>query len=227
MKRLYWFLGILLPLLLLASCAKPLETIKIGVMLPFTGPLSEFGGAFQNAADLAAKHLEEAGVSVELVYGDTQTSAIPAVEAARKLVDVDQVFAIVGGAASGVTVPIAESVTIPRQIPQISYASTSPLISFLPADQGQNFLYRTCPSDALQGVVLGRLAIEQGYKTASIIFVNNPYGQGLADVFKESFEGQGGKVLAAVPHDEKAASTYVAELKKAAQGNPDVLVAIS
>lgn len=227
MKRLSWFLVIIFPLLLLTSCAKPLETIKIGVMLPFTGPLSEFGGAFQNAANLAAKHLEEAGVPVELVFADTQTSAIPAVEAARKLVDVDRVFAIIGGAASGVTIPIAEAVTIPRQVPQISYASTSPLLSVLPADQGQNFLYRTCPSDALQGVVLGRLAIEQGYKTASVIYVNNPYGQGLTDVFKASFEEQGGKVVAAVPHDEKAASTYVAELKKAAEGNPDVLVAIS
>ncbi len=227
MKRSSWFLGILLPLLLLTSCAKPLETIKIGVMVPFTGPLSEFGVNRQNAANLAAKHLEEAGVPVELVFADTQTSAIPAVEAARKLVDVDQVFAIVGGGASGVTIAIAESVTIPKQVPQVSYSSTSPLISRLPADEGQNFLYRTCPSDALQGVVLGRLAAEQGYKTASVIYVNNPYGQGLTDVFKESFEKQGGKVLATVPHDEKAAPTYVAELKKADEGAPDVLVAIS
>jgi branched-chain amino acid transport system substrate-binding protein len=229
MKRLSLLLSILLTLslVLLPACAKPLETVKIGVMLPFTGPLSEFGGNFQKAADLAAKQLEEAGVSVELVYADTQTSAIPAVEAARKLVDVDQVFAIVGGAASGVTVPIAESVAIPKQVPQVSYASTSPLITILPADQGKDFLFRTCPSDALQGVVLGRLAIEEGYKTASVLFVNNPYGQGLTDVFKDNFERLGGKVLTTVPHDEKAAPTYVAELKKAAEGNPDVLVAIS
>ncbi len=227
MKRSSWFSGILLSLLLLTSCAKPLETIKIGVMVPFTGPLSEFGSNRQNAANLAAKHLEEAGVPVELVFADTQTSADPAVEAARRLVDVDQVFAIVGGGASGVTIPVAESVTISKQIPQVSYSSTSPLISRLPADEGQNFLYRTCPSDALQGVVLGRLAAERGYKTASVIYVNNPYGQGLTDVFKESFEKQGGKVLATVPHDEKAAPTYVAELEKADEGDPDVLVAIS
>ncbi len=229
MKRLsFLLLGVILIVaLLMTSCAKPLETIKIGVLLPFSGPLSEFGGAFQKAADLAAKHLDEAGVPVELIYADTQTSAIPAVEAARKLVDIDQVVAVVGAAASGVTVPVAESVTIPRQVPQISYASTSPLITILPADQGKNFVYRTGPSDALQGVVLGRLAADQGYKTVSTIFVNNPYGQGLNDVFKAAFEAQGGRVLAEVPHDEKAAPTYVAELKKAAEGDPDVLVAIS
>lgn len=206
---------------------KPLKTIKIGVMLPFTGALSEFGGAFQKAANLAAKHLKDADVPVELVFADTQTSAIPAVEAARKLVDVDRVVAIVGAAASGVTIPIAESVSIPKQVVQISYASTSPLITNLPADQGKDFLFRTCPSDALQGVVLGRLAKEIGYKTAAVLYVNNPYGQGLTDVFKATFEKLGGKVLATIPHDEKPAPTYVAELRKAAEGNPDVLVAIS
>ena len=57
--------------------------------------------------------------------------------------------------------------------------------------------------------------------------MNNAYGQGLAEGFKESFEKLGGKVLAMVPHDEKAAESYVAELKKALDGNPDRLCAFS
>jgi branched-chain amino acid transport system substrate-binding protein len=57
--------------------------------------------------------------------------------------------------------------------------------------------------------------------------VNNPYGQGLAEQFKTSFEKRGGKVLAMVPHDEKAAESYTAELKKALEGNPDRLCAFS
>jgi hypothetical protein len=47
---------------------------------------------------------------------------------------------------------------------QISNASTSLLITVLPADHGQDFLCRTCPSDALQGVVLAKLAVELGYQ---------------------------------------------------------------
>lgn len=210
-----------------APAEPELETIKIGVLIPFTGALSEFGEAFQRAADLAAKHLEAAGVPVDLRYGDTQTSAIPAVEAARKLVEVDGVVALVGAAASGVTVPVAKSVAIPKEVPQISYASTSPLITLLPEDEGKDFLFRTAPSDALQGVVLGRLAQEQGYSRAAVLFVNNPYGQGLAEVFKETFEGLGGEVTAMVPHDEQPAPTYVAELRRASEGDPEVLVAIS
>jgi ABC-type branched-subunit amino acid transport system substrate-binding protein len=200
---------------------------KIGTLVPLTGPLAEFGPNFRKAADLAAVHFKDAGLPLLLVHADDETAAIPAVAAARKLVDVDRVPAIVGAAASGVTIPVAESVTIPNKVLQISNASTSPLISLLPADQGQDFLFRTCPSDALQGVVLGKLAVELQYKTAAAIYVNNPYGQGLAEQFQRSFETRGGKITALVPHDEAPAPTYVAELRRVAQGKPDVLAAIS
>jgi ABC-type branched-subunit amino acid transport system substrate-binding protein len=108
----------------------------------------------------------------------------------------------------------------------ISPASTSPLITVLPTDQGKDFLFRTCPSDALQGVIAGSLAASYN-KTAAVLYVNNPYGQGLAEEFKKSFEKRGGKVLAMVPHDEKAAESYNAELKKALAENPDRLAAFS
>ncbi len=211
----------------LVHMATAQDAVKIGTLIPLTGPLAEFGPNFRKAADLAAGHLKEAGLTVQLVHADDETSAIPAVAAARKLVDVDKVPAIVGAAASGVTIPVAESVTIPNKVLQISNASTSPLITVLPADQGQDLLFRTCPSDALQGVVLGKLAAELQAKKAAAIYVNNPYGQGLAEQFKKSFEKRGGKVVALVPHDEAPAPTYVAELRKAVRDKPDVLAAIS
>jgi len=126
----------------------------------------------------------------------------------------------------GVTLAVAESVTLPNKVILISPASTNPLMTVLPADQGVDFLFRTCPSDALQGVVAGK-EVATYNKTVSILYVNNAYGQGLAEVFKESFEKYRGKVLAMVPHDEKASESYTAELKKALAGNPDRLLAYS
>jgi ABC-type branched-subunit amino acid transport system substrate-binding protein len=201
--------------------------VKIGVLLPLTGALAEFGEAFRKAGDLAANHFAGAGFPIQLIVVDTETAAPPAVEAARTLVDVEGVHALVGAAASGVTIPVAKSVSIPSEVPQISYASTSPLITVLPADEGKDFLFRTCPSDALQGVIMGKLAWDAGYKTAAVVYVNNPYGEGLAEQFKESFEFRGGKVTAMVPHDEAPAPTYVSELRKAAEAKPEVLAAVS
>jgi len=203
--------------------AKP---VKIGALVPLTGALSEFGQGFRLAGDLAAEQLAEAGFPIEIRYGDTETSAIPGVEAARTLVNVERVVALVGAAASGVTIPVAESVAIPNQIPQISNASTSPLLTYLPADKGKDFLFRTTASDALQGVVLGKGAADAGFKKAAVFYVNNPYGQGLLDEFSRAFEAAGGKVVGSVPHDEKPAPTYVSELRQLMQSKPDVMLAL-
>jgi ABC-type branched-subunit amino acid transport system substrate-binding protein len=204
----------------------PAGEIKVGTLLSHTGPLKEFGPNIQNGAVLAAKQMAAAGFEIEMIHEDSETSAIPATNAAKKLVEVDKVVAIIGALASGVTVPVAESVTIPNNVIMISPASTSPLITVLPTDQCKDFLFRTCPSDSLQGVIAGSLAASYN-KKAAVLYVNNPYGQGLAEEFKKSFEKRGGKVLAMVPHDEKAAESYNAELKKALAENPDRLAAFS
>ena len=230
LKRKKLFVFVLIVILICSASqiwAKGSKEVKVGALVPLTGALAEFGGGFRKAGDLAEKQFAEAGFPIVLKYGDTETSAIPGVEAARTLVDIEMVKVLIGAASSGVSLPIAESVSIPKQVAQISNASTSPLLSVLPSDKGKDFLFRTCPSDALQGVILGKLAADQGYKRAAVFWVNNAYGQGLMEEFKASFESHGGKLIASVPHDEKPAPTYVAELKKIMADEPDVMLALA
>jgi len=219
--------GLLFSSVLWAGGRTEAKPIKIGALLPLTGALAEFGSAFRLSGDLAAEQLAEAGFPIQIRYADTETSAIPGVEAARTLVNVEKVVALVGAAASGVTIPVAETISIPNQIPQISYASTSNLISALPADQGKDFLFRSTAADWVQGAVLGRETAKGGAKTAAVMYINSPYGQGLLEDFTKSFEANGGKVVAAIPHDEKPAPTYVSELRQLMQSNPDVMLCIS
>lgn len=231
MKRVIVFIVILALALFVVQGAfarggKPTEEIKVGTLMAHTGPLKEYGPAIKNGAVLAVQQLGEAGLTINLIHEDTETAPIAGANAAKKLVDIDHVVAIIGALSSGVTLAVAESVTIPNEVILISPASTNPLMTDLPADRGKDFLFRTCPSDALQGVVAGKKAAEF-IKTASVLYVNNAYGQGLAEVFKKAFEANGGKVLAMVPHDEKAAESYTAELRKALAGNPDALAAYS
>ncbi len=161
-----------------APTAEEVKPLKIGQLNSFTGDLSDFGAAHRNAGQLAADHINLAGgiqgAPIALVARDTATNPVQGVDSARALVDVDRVAAIVGALSSGVSIAVAESVTGPRQILQISAASTSPAITVL-ADG--DFLFRTTVSDAIQGVIMGRLAKELGYGTASALYVNNAYGQ--------------------------------------------------
>jgi len=201
--------------------------LKIGQLNSFTGDLSDFGASHRNASALAVDHINLAGgvldTTVTIVARDTQTSDVVGVDSARALVDVDKVVAVVGALASGVTIPVAKSVTVPNGIIQISAASTSPGLT---AIEDNDFLFRTTVSDAIQGVILGRLAKELGYTSASALYINNAYGQGLAEAFKKTFEEEGGTVQAIVPH-ESVQPTYASELSRATDGNPDVLIAIS
>ena len=190
------------------------QDLKVGTLFDHSGALQEWGPHFQKAAQLAAKHLADAGLSIEFIHEDSATAAIPAKKAAKKLIEVDKVAAILGSGSSGVIVPVAEEVTSPNDILMISPGATSPFITMLPADKNKDYLFRTCPSDALQGVVLGKLAASL-YKSASVMYVNNPYGQGLAAQFRRSFQRRGGTVYAMIPHAEEVADSYVANLKNA------------
>ncbi len=201
------------------------ESISIGTILPRTGDLAAWGQFEGQAADLAAYQVNEAGgvlgKKLVLVHRDTRTNPTSGVDAASKLVNINKVPVMVGSNSSGVSLAIAEAVSIPNQVVQIAVASTSPKLTTLEDD---DFLFRTCPSDALQGVVLAKLALDDGgYKTASTMFVNNAYGQGLSDNFKKAYEERGGEVLETVPYNKGKAS-YEAEIRKAAQGDPDVLM---
>ena len=199
----------------------------VGHLNTVTGSLAYFGPEQNNSVELAAHHVNQAGgvlgAQMIIVTGDTATNPVQGVAAARALVDVEGAVAIVGALASGVTLAVAQSVTVPKQRLLISPASTSPAITVLEDD---DFLFRTTVSDAAQGVVLARLAWEIGYETAGIMLINNAYGEGLADQFEETFASLGGRVTGKVPHEDSQ-PTYTSELEKATEGDPDVLLAIS
>ncbi|MCY4086157.1 MAG: ABC transporter substrate-binding protein [Actinomycetia bacterium] len=186
-----------------------------------------FGEAMSQAAALAADHLNlaggPAGSPVVVAVRDSGTSPAEAVEATRVLLDAEGAAAIVGAASSGATVAVAEEVTAPAGVLQISGSSTAPAITTL---VDGDFLFRTVLSDAAQGVVLADLAAELGYRTAGVIHVDNPYGHGLATRFAEAFAARGGTVTAIVAHGRNQ-SSYAAEAELVTAGGPDVLVVVS
>ena len=213
--------------LLAAACGGDDSPVKIGSLMEFTGELAEFGTSMDNSVKLAAEQVNEAGGvlggrQVEVISEDVGTTDVTAVDAARKLVDVDRVSGIVGPIRSSHTQAVARAVTIDGQTPIVSPSATSPTITVL---DDNNFVFRTAPSDAFQGVVLAQLAHDLGYRSAGALYINDAYGQGLADQFEMSFTALGGQAVT-VPHEPEQPS-YASELAKATVNDPDVLVAIS
>jgi ABC-type branched-subunit amino acid transport system substrate-binding protein len=202
--------------------------LKIGMLVPYTGALSDFGVPFERSAKLAVKEINAAGgvlgQPVILVTGDSATEPTKAQEEARRLVDIEKVSAIVGAAASGVTLAVAQSVTVPARILQISPASTSVALTVLEDD---DYLFRTTINDLAQGGVMATLVNDLGYTSACTMYVNNAYGQGLSQAFTNAFEKLDGTVTAQVSHATEEQVSYLSELNQCVQGNPDVLAALS
>lgn len=223
-----------LPTGLMAQNAPP--KVPIGQVVAFTGSGAEYGTYYRDAAQMALDQINTAAQEVfggpivdRLIAEDSNTLPTPAIEAARKLVEADGVPAIIAAWSSGVTVAIATSVTIPSGVLQVGNGTTSPLVTVLPEDEEADLLYRTSPSDALQGVVAADLAIgniipDYKHATAASIYINNPYGQGLSNSFAAAFEKRGGKMLAEVAHPEEVQPTYRAQITAALKDNPDILL---
>jgi len=207
----------------LTTGAGQAEPLKIGALMPMTGDLQAFGEADLKGVEFAVEQINAAGgvngEPVEMVVADTQTRPQAGVDAAQKLINVDGVNAIIGALSSGVTIPVARTVTSREGVPQISNASTSPTVTGLSDD---DFLFRTVPSDAFQGVALANLVSGKGLSAVGVLYVNNDYGQGLADAFSEAFSG---KVTEAIGF-EKGQASYRGELQQAASGGAEALVLI-
>ncbi len=218
------FAAIAAAALVAAACSS--DPVKIGSIMDKTGDLAEYGGPMEGAIVLAVDQFNEAGgvlgADLELITEDGGTSDVIAVEAARKLVTVDGVSAVIGPLGSGITTAVANAVTVPNEVLQISSSATSPSITVL---DDKDFLFRTAPSDAFQGPVLADLAMDLGHRSAGVLFINSAYGQGLADQFEETYTAMGGSVTK-VPH-ESGQPSYAAEIAQATANNPDVIVAIS
>ncbi len=174
---------------------------------------------------LAAEEINAAGgvlgKPITIVTGDDATDPSQGVSEATRLIQIEGVNAIIGALASGVSLPVAESVTGPNHILEITHASTSPALT---TAKDNDYLFRTTISDAAQGVVLAKVATDAGIKSACTMYINNAYGQGLSQIFADNFEKAGGTVTAQVPHESEQA-TYASELATCTAGNPEALVA--
>ena len=87
---------------------------------------------------------------------------------------------IVGAAASRVSVPVA-SLTRLFQTPQVSYASSSAILS---NRDRYGFFYRTIPPDNLQARAMIDILLRFRWTFVSTIFSRNPYGQPGIDAFQ-------------------------------------------
>ncbi len=204
------------------------ETVKIGVILGFTGPIESLTPHMADSAEMALNEINESGnfldgKKLEAVRADsTCIDSAAATAAAERLVTTDGVVGIMGADCSGVTGAVLANVAVPNGIPMVSPSATSPALSTAEDD---GLFFRTAPSDARQGEVLAQILQDKGINEVAVTYTNNDYGKGLSDSFIAAFEKAGGTVTLNTPHEDGKAD-YSAEIGALASAGGEVLAVL-
>lgn len=169
--------------------------IKIGFLAPLTGDAVSYGESELKAVQLAVEEINAkggiGGKRIELIAEDGKCDPQAAGTAAQKLVSIDQVKVVIGGACSGETLAAAK-VTEPAKVILLSPSASSPEVS-----TAGDFVFRVYPSDALAGNIAAAYAVnELKAKRAALLTELTDYAQGLRQVYAEAFAALGGEVVA-------------------------------
>lgn len=204
------------------------QDVKLGILGDLTGPIESLAPPIVAGAQLAFDHVNAQGGILDggqivSVTGDSACDPSVAGPAADKLVNTDQVTAMVGAFCTGATIGAATTAGIPGGVVMISPSASAPAVTTV---EDNDLLYRTTPSDAFQGVKLADLLTSKGITDVALTYVNNDYGKGLADVFVKQFEANGGSVSANLAHEDGKAD-YRAELGQLAGSGSQNLVVLA
>ena len=133
------------------------DTVKVGIMMGFTGPIESLTPPMAAGAEAAFAEANESGslldgTQIESVRADsTCVDAGAATAAAERLVTSDNIVAMVGADCSGVTIATVNNVAVANGLAMVSPSATSPALTSI---EDGGLFFRTAPSDARQGQVL-------------------------------------------------------------------------
>lgn len=201
--------------------------IRVGLVVPLTGDVKTFGESARNGAMLAFEELNAAGGingrKVHVIQADDKNDPTETANAGAKLIDMDQVVAIIGSVSSKCSSPLSDKCQASR-VPMVTPTSTNPKVTVGEDGRRKDYVFRACFIDPFQGTVGARFALDSlKAKTAAVMYdVGNDYSKGLADYFRAAFE-RGGGIVPSFESYAKDDVDFSAILTKLKQSNPDVL----
>jgi branched-chain amino acid transport system substrate-binding protein len=225
--HLSFCLGLTVCLLAVTGCAHHNSSgnqIVIGAYGAETGPQSTFGTSMQMGMNMAIDEANAAGgingVKVVGKMYDDQSQPDQARTVVSKLVDEDNVTAILGEVASKNSLAAAP-VCQEHHVPMVSPASTNPRVTEI-----GDYIFRTCFIDPFQGAVMATFAIKDLHaKTAAVFFDSTQdYSLGLKQNFENAFQKKGGKIVIEQSYTTSSGTgDYRAQLTTIKQTNPDII----
>lgn len=195
------------------------KEIKVGAVMPMSGPVAAYGQVTYLGVELANKQQPtlKNGDTIKLVLLDNKGDKVETANATTRLISSDKVVAILGALTSTNTAQVI-AIADKKEIPVIASVATNDKLT-----ERRDFANRVCFTDSFQGEVVANFATKQGYKTA-VILVDQAqvYSLGLAKAFEMAFTKNGGKIVKKIKitSGDKDFKAVVSQIKET---NPDFM----
>jgi branched-chain amino acid transport system substrate-binding protein len=198
--------------------------MKMGTLMPLTGALSNLGPSMQNGAKLAIQEINDndRGLRIEAFHEDDRTTDTSQITNTFNLLVSRGVTAIAGPCCSGITGSILD-LAKQNEVVVASPSATSPTLT---EGDNQGYFFRVPPTDAGQGVVLADLVADENVTTANMIIINNDYGTGLAEIFKNHFTTSLSGVVPVTAAFDEGATEFSSQVTQACAGAGTTIQAI-
>ena len=225
-----WIVGVIVVLAVVAvgyfvskGPSEPVSTepIKIGFIGPLTGDAANIGQNVRAAVEISVKEVNETGGidgrPLEVIYEDGQCTGNVASNAANKLININKVPLILGGACSGETSSFTGAAEQSKTV-VLSYCSSAPAIS-----QAGDYIFRNYPSDLYQGSFGAEYIYNKlGKKKVAILYAKSDWGNGIKDVFSKKFKEIGGTIVAEEGYEQTSRDLRT-QLTKIKATNPELV----
>jgi branched-chain amino acid transport system substrate-binding protein len=209
-KKFSVMLAIVITIVMMMSVgvqAQDTETYVLGVAQPFTGSLGSFGEDFARGIELAVNQmnaeLEAAGspIRFEIASADTEQTPEGAARAVQTIVQTTGAEVIVGPLTTGEVLGAKQ------------FADDNGVVLVAPASSGvagaipnDNIFRVMNPPDTFSAKAFAQIAVSRGYENMVMLYIDDPFGNGLVDSFTTDFQAVGGSEVSSIAYAPEAAN---------------------
>ncbi|BAJ50097.1 branched-chain amino acid ABC transporter substrate-binding protein [Candidatus Caldarchaeum subterraneum] len=159
--------------------------VKIGALVPLTGPFAVYGSYTLDGMRFAVDELNARGgvlgARVVLVEADEKNDAKEAVAIFKRMAEVDRVTAVVGTISSGIGAVLSAEAE-QAKVPLFLVAAGSHTI----LTKESRYTFRTClPPAPTNGELLANFVRDKGYKRVGVVIASYEWGFAIRDVLDQ------------------------------------------
>ncbi len=208
--------------------AEAVDVIKVGALYPVTGPDAGWAGdPYVKSHQMAIDEINAAGgiaclggAKLELVTGDTQSSAEKGNSEMERLITQEGVVVVMGSALSGTTLPateISEKFEVPYIVPNALDGTIT--------SRGLKYVFQTVSTLQEWGANDVAWAVDNGAQTGVITVPNITFGAEVEETWLHGIEEEGMELLGNFTYDANT-NDFTDTILRVKQLDPDVWFAL-